>query len=150
DFWIKTTTTRYEGIIGKRPACNHGSFWDMDMFDGRPGIVVDQDASATNYGGIYSNTPINDGNFHLVAATRQGLLLSIYIDGVLTASVTMPGIANIVNSTPIIAGRTACTGIPPTQSFTGLLDELEIFNRALSQTEIQAIVNAGSAGKCRI
>jgi hypothetical protein len=33
--------------------------------------------------------------------------------------------------------------------FDGLIDEVEIFNRALSAAEIQAIYNAGSAGKCQ-
>jgi hypothetical protein len=33
--------------------------------------------------------------------------------------------------------------------FRGELDEVEIFNRALNQTDIQAIYNAGSAGKCK-
>lgn len=33
--------------------------------------------------------------------------------------------------------------------FNGLIDEVEIFNRALSPSEIQAIFNAGSAGKCK-
>ena len=31
----------------------------------------------------------------------------------------------------------------------GLIDEADIYDRALSQPEIQAIVNAGSAGKCK-
>jgi hypothetical protein len=31
----------------------------------------------------------------------------------------------------------------------GLTDEVEIFNRVLSQSEIQTIVEAGSAGKCK-
>jgi hypothetical protein len=31
----------------------------------------------------------------------------------------------------------------------GGLDEVEIFNRALSATEIQALYHAGSAGKCK-
>src|SRR6185503_13450636 len=35
------------------------------------------------------------------------------------------------------------------QPFNGLIDEVELFSRALSQTEIQAIVTAGSAGKCK-
>src|SRR5207248_11483164 len=34
------------------------------------------------------------------------------------------------------------------RNFDGLVDEVEIFNRALSQSEIAAIVNAGSAGRC--
>src|SRR4029077_11849361 len=31
----------------------------------------------------------------------------------------------------------------------GLIDEIEVFNRALSAPEIQAIADAGSAGKCK-
>src|SRR3972149_2585402 len=33
--------------------------------------------------------------------------------------------------------------------FSGLIDEVTIYNRALSQTEIQGIFDAGSAGKCK-
>jgi Concanavalin A-like lectin/glucanases superfamily len=33
--------------------------------------------------------------------------------------------------------------------FQGLVDEVGIYNRALSQSEIRAIFTAGSAGKCR-
>ena len=33
--------------------------------------------------------------------------------------------------------------------FTGTIDEVEIYNRGLSTTEIQAIFNAGTAGKCK-
>src|SRR4029077_20614213 len=31
----------------------------------------------------------------------------------------------------------------------GQIDEVEIFRRALSQSEVQSIVNAGTAGKCK-
>jgi hypothetical protein len=33
--------------------------------------------------------------------------------------------------------------------YQGSLDEVEVYNRALSASEIQAIYNAGSAGKCK-
>ena len=32
--------------------------------------------------------------------------------------------------------------------YIGALDEIELFNRALTASEIQSVVNAGSAGKC--
>jgi hypothetical protein len=35
-----------------------------------------------------------------------------------------------------------------TVSYVGLLDEVSIYNRALSQADIQAIYNAGAGGKC--
>ena len=43
------------------------------------------------------------------------------------------------------------TPSPPfnTYYFNGQLDEIEIHNRALSAAEIQAIYNAGSAGKAK-
>lgn len=34
--------------------------------------------------------------------------------------------------------------------YQGSLDEVEIYNRALTSSEIQAIFNAGSAGKCKV
>ncbi len=33
--------------------------------------------------------------------------------------------------------------------FQRIIDEVELFNRALSATEIQAIFHAGSAAKCK-
>jgi hypothetical protein len=41
------------------------------------------------------------------------------------------------------------TGGDVLQHFAGLIDEVSIYNRALSAEEIQAIFNAGSAGKCK-
>jgi hypothetical protein len=35
------------------------------------------------------------------------------------------------------------------EHFAGLIDEVSIYNRALTASEIQAIFNAGSAGKCK-
>jgi hypothetical protein len=62
-----------------------------------------------------------------------------------------------------VASRVRPNGIFPTVSnayfgredsneqrfFNGLVDELSVYSRALSQSEIQAIVNAGTAGKCQ-
>ena len=34
------------------------------------------------------------------------------------------------------------------QNFNGTLDEVGVYNRALTSSEVQAIFNAGSAGMC--
>jgi hypothetical protein len=44
-----------------------------------------------------------------------------------------------------IGGRANDNG---TGKFNGLIDEVQVFNRALSQTEIRGIFNAG-AGQCK-
>ncbi|MEE8168930.1 MAG: hypothetical protein V3T70_00145, partial [Phycisphaerae bacterium] len=50
DFWIKTSSTRNEAILGKRPICNHASFWDIRIDGtGELRIALDQDDLATNF-----------------------------------------------------------------------------------------------------
>jgi len=52
----------------------------------------------------------------------------------------------IVRTTqPVRIGKAYADG----NYFNGLIDEPEIYNRALSADEIKAIYNAGSAGKCK-
>ena len=41
-------------------------------------------------------------------------------------------------------------GFNPMRPLKGVLDEAEIFNRALSQAEIQSLYLAGSAGQCKL
>src|SRR5207244_4055270 len=49
----------------------------------------------------------------------------------------------------MVAGKSVCVAIDGTSPFTGQMDEIDIFNRALSADEIAAIYHAGSAGKCQ-
>jgi hypothetical protein len=144
-FWIKTNSTRSEGVIGKRPVCAHANFWDLRMNAGRLSLELDQ--GGANYLPIGTSRAVNDNVFHHVAIVRQGATASIYIDGIADVSGSS-GIANVDNAADLIAGRSACTGADGTAFFTGLLDELTVMSRALSGGEIQAIIAAGSAGMC--
>jgi hypothetical protein len=53
---------------------------------------------------------------------------------------------SLINGEGLLIGRHAGN---PNSIFIGRIDEVEIFNRALSQPEIQDIVTAQSAGKCK-
>ena len=48
------------------------------------------------------------------------------------------------------SGRTACPSCTTSRFFKGLIDEVDIFNRALSASEIATIYNASVPGKCVI
>ncbi|MBI2176296.1 phage tail protein [Candidatus Woesearchaeota archaeon] len=82
-----------------------------------------------------------------VAMTYDGTTLKLYIDGVLQGS-------NQVSNAQLATGRDINLGASWNSGsfasfFTGLIDEVEIYDRALSMSEIQAIYNAGSSGKCK-
>jgi hypothetical protein len=101
-------------------------------------------------------TPLNDGNWHYLVGIRDGQNGHIYIDGTLVATASHASVGTITTSTCTYArigatntGPGHCSSTNLTESyFKGLIDEIEIYNRALSASEIQTIYNAGSAGKC--
>ena len=84
------------------------------------------------------------GQWNHVAVSRSGSTFTFYVNGSDIGTRTYAGSVDDANA-PLTLGF-AETNI----SLDGILDEVEIFNRALSQSEIQGIFNADSAGKCKV
>src|SRR5439155_11052478 len=84
-----------------------------------------------------------DTNWHHVAANKPGSRVIFYVDGVADTPLQYdPGFT--------FTSRAAIGDNPdnPGVGFFGLIDEVSIYNRALAATEVGAIYNASSAGKC--
>jgi hypothetical protein len=83
-----------------------------------------------------------------VAMTYDGSWLRLYINGGLNSCVAVSG--NILTTTqPLrIGGSTSDPGWG-NYKFQGIIDEPTVFGRALSDSEILGIYNAGIAGKCK-
>ena len=100
---------------------------------------------------VSSLDPVSTGDWHHVAAVHKLTELRIYVDGQLSNTADSPSGAIFYNSNgfdrPEI-GRYSCND-PPDFYFKGLIDELEVFDRALSDEEIGAIYGAGSSGKVK-
>ena len=99
---------------------------------------------------VITTSNVFDGQFHHVAGTLDGARLKIYVDTVLEGDVAYSG-TPLGNTAPLLIGawgRGFDSPIPG-RFFSGLIDETAVFNRALSAGEIQAIYDAGSAGKCK-
>ena len=92
---------------------------------------------------LVTGPAITDTNFHHVAVSKNGSSIIFYLDGGVYP-------APAYNPTFTFTGA-AGIGYRPDNgdnSFYGVVDELSIYSRALSQSEIQGIYNAGSGGKC--
>jgi hypothetical protein len=80
--------------------------------------------------------------------TRDGTLVSLYVDGIPDKTTNTAAVTDVSNSGGLYFGLAECLpryGSP--SNFVGDLDEVDFWNRALSQAEIAAIYNAGGAGK---
>jgi hypothetical protein len=84
------------------------------------------------------------GQWYHIALTRSGPAWTFYVNG--AAIGTDPSSAVVPSmSQPLTIGNAEGNFY-----FNGLLDEVSIYNRALSSNEIAAIYSAGSAGKCNL
>ena len=91
-----------------------------------------------------STVPLANVWHHLAAiqSANAGIGTSLYLDGALI------GTGPPVEADPVVNLEFGTRG-DGIFFLNGLLDEVSFYNRALTPTEIQAIYNAGSAGKCK-
>jgi hypothetical protein len=74
-------------------------------------------------------------------------VLRLYVNGVLRAEAAEPTPIDVTNDVAIQIGR--ISGAGNFQDFAGRIDELAIYGRALSESEIETIYDASAAGKCK-
>jgi hypothetical protein len=110
--------------------------------------IIDTNNNAHSF---YSAAGILTTNYQHVALTYDKTtgLACIYRNGVIVASQNLGVFTPKTQSNVLLGARTYLTGAVPQFIFSGSLDEMSLYNRALSTNEITAIYNAGSAGKCQ-
>lgn len=93
-----------------------------------------------------TNSSVKDGSWHHFAATYDGAEVRSYLDGVLQQnSPVPPGTVPVHNTDALSIGRWQ---FGQSRYFLGNLDEVTLYSRGLSASEVQAIYAAGVSGKC--
>ena len=141
DFWMNSSNDGNGGVylVGKSYP-DYGQGWDIRLRTSQI-VVVGVNGWAEN---IISDTSVTSGAWHHIALTANGSDVILYIDNVQKGSSGRSAISSTTN--PFSMGDTPGFSVPT--AFNGLIDEVQIFNRALSADEIADIYNAGSAGLC--
>ncbi|MCX7825374.1 MAG: LamG domain-containing protein [Verrucomicrobiae bacterium] len=95
-----------------------------------------------------SDSVVTDGSWHHAVATCDGVNLKLYVDGALQKQVVpMPG-GILPNANDLTVGLNRSNPSPQEQgqSFEGMIDEVMIFNRALTAEEIKSLSSSPSGG----
>jgi len=134
--WVKTDTNegRLRVIISKQyGSSNHDSFvlWCHD--DGRLWFSLE------GVGVIQAGQPpLNE--WHHIVATYNGSFMRLYMDGVEQSSGAATGSILYDNNTVLIGADSNQADHTPDEGWSGFIDEVLIYNRALNQTEIAQIM----------
>lgn len=153
--WIKQTG--YPGLLryiagrgNDGPTCSGSSYALYTGYSGVAGLhfyVREPDPAAT---GVLSDSPpdsaVFDGNWHLVAGTFDGANIHLFVDGVEVG--TPKPASGIGYASPITDPAFYVDGYPPQASclgasdFPGQIDEVRVYSRALSASELQRLAAA--------
>jgi concanavalin A-like lectin/glucanase superfamily protein len=91
---------------------------------------------------VVATAAVPTGSWHHVAGTFNGTELAIYIDGKPAGSAAVSGSLSPSTGTNLMVGADP---INPVSKFTGAVDEVRVYSRALSAAEIAAACAAGDA-----
>jgi len=85
-----------------------------------------------------------DGDYHHVAGTYDGSKMRVYIDGVLAGEKTHIGPIPSSSDAPVMGINAACGHLT-----YGDIDEVQLYNHALSESEVNALFASGIHGQCK-
>jgi len=144
--WVNLKTFR--GANGREivskfggPYLNQASYtFSIDPATRKAYFIVNAYAGGTSTT-VYSSTTIPTNQWVHLAGTYDGSTVKIYVNGQLSGEA--PWTQGIFSgNNPLVIGCTLQNYSVPTSFFNGLIDEVGLFNRALSASEIQTIYRA--------
>jgi Concanavalin A-like lectin/glucanases superfamily len=137
-YWLKTTTTLTDSAaIGKHEAFTVNGYFSALNNTGGGGSPNKATFNVSEFvsSSPTSTTTINDGLWHQVVGVYvAGGTHSIYVDGT-PVEASSSSSAMIANSAPFLVGGVNQSGTPNGR-YTGLIDELQIYNQALNNSQI--------------
>jgi len=130
EFWIKTDSdsrqwvgTRYE---------NYGPGWGLGTQNSHTLGYIRTLESGTTKTEVEGSVDVGNNNWHHLVMVRTGDKIKLYTDGNFEKEGTLAG--NVNNDESIEIGRISWSS--GSQYFSGLIDEVKIYNRALDSSEI--------------
>lgn len=141
--WIKTDGTDswpYTAIIDKHKA-GHSPYEGFMLYLHKTGHLIFVISDSSGLGTLDSKASVIDNNWHFITVVAdRDSNCEIYIDGNYDSSLPISAIGNINTNIPLAFGRSMDYN---GQYFGGSIDEVCIFDRALSTEDIKVLMHMG-------
>jgi hypothetical protein len=140
--WIKsdssTNPTNNEFLVDKENAtAGYGIYFSTNGF---PVFGTDDDSSFTPDDFAEYQTDIYDATWHHITAVKKGTTnIKIYVDGVLRVTTPVTATGSLANTDFLTIG--AQDNVAANDEFTGDIDDIRVYRRALSDSEVASLYN---------
>src|SRR5690606_2332621 len=143
--WLNTADAGADiRIAGKQNVAGQNGIYILRIVSGKANAFFRDTNAVTSQ--TTSTVTVNDGNWHHVVAVRDTAsdTIKIYVDGGNVQSVTDNSTGSYTSAIPFMIGAHIAEGF--SDNFDGVIDEVQIYKRALSPHQISQIYNEGLAG----
>jgi len=101
---------------------------------------------------VFHSAALSAGWYHVAVTVARtsatSAVVTLYVNGAASAPFTI-AVGNTTNTSPLWIGKSRLYSILQAKFREVAIDEVEIFNRAITAAEVQQISNAGPIGKCQ-
>jgi hypothetical protein len=127
----------YRVLLQRQVGTTTAEYYGMGLYNDNPYL------SGNTIGDSILYEPLPTGRWVHLAATYDGKARHIYVDGVLKHDGVNASRSIATDGTPLTIGAGLATSSPDVGSrwFQGLMDELVLYSRALSSTEVAALAS---------
>jgi hypothetical protein len=119
-FTVQTTQAGSVALVNQRGTCDLQPYWDVRLENGN--VQAETDDGGTFYHVTTSGTLVNDGQPHAILVERVQGTLSIFIDGVQSASTS--SLSGFAKLPPFEVGLDPCDNVDGTVALVGSLTNL--------------------------
>ena len=133
--WIKTTTT------GEGDFFSNNAVSEQFLLCILSGDILFYEGGWKPAAGV----TVNDDAWHHVAATRENMEVKIYVDGVYYSAADFTSVTTFAEGDRWSIAQ-EWDGSTPSDFYTGSVDDVLVYNRALSSTEILDILHGRAPG----
>lgn len=149
--WVRLTTAATgQYVVSRTRSLNVNHRYILLVSAGKARAFMSGNAAQTDVA-ISSNTSVNDGEWHHIAAVFDRLNnIRIYVDGVLdgtSASIAHWSTIDMTNYHPLRIGAGAeSDGVTPNNFFNGTIDEVRVWNVIRTEADLAANMNKSLVG----
>ena len=136
--WVRVDNINGDApILAKEGGGGLLSYWFGAFPTGYFGMLLDHDGNQGWDGDDRDQNGITQGTWMHIASTWDGSQISHYLNGTfVSGGIAFSGAVNVSTARLFIGANSEYN----TTAFTGLIDDLYLYNRALSQSEVQQLM----------